>query len=328
MNHAELAIFALNASRPFGEAVSGHLRIPLAPHEERDYEDGEHKVRPLVSVRGKDVFVIQSMYQDSQQSVHDKLCRCLFFIGALKDASAGRVTAVMPYLCYGRKDRKVKPRDPVTTRYVASLFEAVGLNHAITLDVHNPAAFQNAWRIGTDQLAAKRLFVDYFAPLTRQKQVVVVSPDAGGMKQAEEFRRTLRRIVHTPVHSALMEKYRNDHIVAGETLAGDVAGKIAIVIDDLISTGTTIVRAAEACRKNGAAAVYAAASHGLFSSQANETLSNPALEKVVVTNTVPPFQLSSNLVREKLVVLDAASLFAEAIKRMHSDKSIVELLAA
>ncbi|HYR87759.1 MAG TPA: ribose-phosphate pyrophosphokinase [Terriglobia bacterium] len=327
MNHSELAIFALNASRSFGETVSGHLGIPLEPHEERDYEDGEHKVRPLVSVRGKDVFIIQSMYQDSEQSVHDKLCRCLFFIGALKDASAGRVTAVIPYLCYGRKDRKVKPRDPVTTRYIAGLFEAVGLDHAITLDVHNPAAFQNAWRIATDHLEAKRLFVDYFAGLMKRKEVVVVSPDAGGMKRAEEFRRTLRGILQTPVHSALMEKYRNDQIIAGDTLSGDVAGKTVIILDDLISTGTTILRAAEACRKNGATTVYAAASHGLFSSKANETLSNSALEKVVVTSTVPPLRLDSNLVQEKLVVLDAASLFAEAIKRMHSGESIVDLLA-
>jgi len=302
--------------------------MPLNAHEERDYEDGEHKARPLVSVRHKDVFVIQSMYQDSQQSVHDKLCRCLFFIGALKDASAGRVTAVIPYLCYGRKDRKVKPRDPVTTRYVASLFEAVGLDHAIMLDVHNPSAVQNAWRIGTDHLEAKMLFVEYFVPLIKGKQVVIVSPDAGGMKRAEDFRRALKLILRTPVHSALMEKYRNEHVVAGETLVGDVAGKVAIVVDDIISTGTTIARAAEACRRNGATTVYAAASHGLFSSEANEALSNPALEKIVVTNTVAPFHIDSRLARTKLVILDATLLFAEAIKRMHSGESIIELLAA
>jgi len=328
MNYSGLAVFALNASRTFGEAVSRHLGIPLEPHEEQEFEDGEHKARPLVSVRGKDVFVIQSMYDDSQQSVHDKLCRCLFFLGALKDGSAGRTTAVIPYLCYGRKDRKSNPRDPVTTRYVASLFEAVGLTHVVTLDVHNVAAFQNAWRIGTDHLEAKKLFAEYFARLTNPKQIVVVSPDAGGMKRAEEFRHTLRLVLPVPIHSALMEKYRNDEIVGGETLTGNVAGKTAIIIDDLINTGTTIARTAEACRKHGAAEVYAAASHGNFSRAANKAISNPALDKVVITNSIPPFQIKMNLAREKLVVLDATSLFAEAIKRMHSGESITELLAA
>src|SRR5512135_3205205 len=137
-------LFALNASRAFGERVAQRLGMPLSPHEERDFEDGEHKARPLASVRGADVFVIQSLYGEPGQGVNDKLCRLLFFIGALRDASAGRVTAVVPYLCYARKDRKTQARDPVTTRYVAALFEAVGTDRVLTLDVHNLAAFQNA----------------------------------------------------------------------------------------------------------------------------------------------------------------------------------------
>src|SRR5262245_24951388 len=185
MNRGDLVVFALNASKDFGAAVARHLSVELAAHEEREFEDGEHKIRPLVSVRGKDVVVIQSLYGDSRQTVNDKLCRLLFFLGALKDASAGRVMAVMPYLCYARKDKKTKPRDPVTTRYVATLFEAVGVNYALTLDVHNLAAFQNAWRIGTDHLEAKNLFVNYFAGLEMPREVAVVSPDAGGIKRAE-----------------------------------------------------------------------------------------------------------------------------------------------
>ena len=155
MKREDLVLFALNASKDFGAAVGRHLGMELAAHEERDFEDGEHKIRPLVSVRGKDVFVVQSLYGDSEQTVNDKLCRFLFFLGALKDASAERVTAVMPYLCYARKDKQTKPRDPITTRYVADLFEAVGVSRAFTLDVHNLAAFQNAWRIETDHLEAR-----------------------------------------------------------------------------------------------------------------------------------------------------------------------------
>lgn len=208
------------------------------------------------------------------------------------------------------------------------MFEAVGVSHAVTLDVHNVAAFQNAWRIGTDHLEAKNLFADYFAGLAIPKDVVVVSPDVGGIKRAEKFRQALSRVLPVPVHSGFVEKYRSEGLVTGEAFAGDVAGKTAIIIDDLISGGTTIACAAEACQKRGAVAVYAAASHGLFSSKAGEAISHPAMKTVVVTNTVPPFRLDADLIREKLVVLDVTTLFAEAIKLIHSDESIVDLLGS
>jgi ribose-phosphate pyrophosphokinase len=326
MNHREIAIFAPGPGREFGEKVSAHLGIPLSAHEEREFEDGEHKIRPLVNVRGKDVFVIQSLYGDNRQSVNDKLCRLLFFLGALRDASADRVTAVIPYLCYARKDKKSKPRDPVTTRYVAGLFEAMGVDQVVTLDAHNLAAFQNAFRIRTDHLEAKRLFVDHFISLARQEEVVVVSPDVGGVKRAEDFRQAFSNALGRPIHGAFMEKYRSEGVVSGEAVIGDVSGKMAIIIDDLISSGTTLARAAESCRGRGATKVYAAASHGVFSGKASQTLSNSALEKVVITDTIPPFRLDPDLARTKLVVLDASRLFAEAIRRIHSGGSIVELL--
>src|ERR1051325_3174703 len=123
MDLSSIAVFALNSSREFGENVCAHLGIQRSAHEEREFEDGEHKARSLINVRGKDVFVIQSLYSDDRQSVNDKLCRFLFFLGSLHDASAKRITAVIPYLCYARKDRKSKSRDPITTRSVAALFE-------------------------------------------------------------------------------------------------------------------------------------------------------------------------------------------------------------
>ena len=191
MNHREIAIFAPSPSREFGEKVSAHLGVSLSAHEEREFEDGEHKIRPLINVRGKDVFVVKSLYGDNRQSVNDKLCRLLFFLGALRDASAECVTAVVPYLCYARKDKKSKPRDPVTTRYVAGLFEAMGVDRVVTLDAHNLATFQNAFRIRTDHLEAKRLFVEHFIPLARQEEIVVVSPDVGGI--APQARRCVCR---------------------------------------------------------------------------------------------------------------------------------------
>src|SRR5665213_3632220 len=132
-----MKLFALNTTQSFGELVAKELNLSLSLHEEREFEDGEHKARPLENVRNQDVFVIHSLYSDADQSVNDKLCRLLFFISALKDASAKKVTAIIPYLCYARKDRKTKSRDPVNTRYVARLLEASGADSIVTMDVHN-----------------------------------------------------------------------------------------------------------------------------------------------------------------------------------------------
>ena len=323
-----LQLFSLEAGHELGKNVSEKLGVPLSPHEEREFEDGEHKARPLVNVRGNDVFVIESLYGDSGHSVNDKLARLLFFLGALGDASAGRVTAVVPYLAYARKDRKTKPRDPVTTRYLAALFEAVGIDRILVMDVHNPAAYQNAFRCRSDHLEARPIFVRYFASLAEigKGELVVLSPDAGGVKRAESFRQHLERVLGTGIRNAFMEKQRSGGVVSGETLVGAVEGRTVIVIDDLISTGTTLLRAAQACRKLGARKVFAAATHGIFVGDANRVLAEPAVDEILVTNTVPPFRLDPKLLEEKVRVLDAAELFAEAITRIHGGGSLVELL--
>ena len=184
-------------------------------------------------MREKDVFVVCSLHGEAGHSVNDKLCRLLFLLGALRDASARRVTAVVPYLCYARKDRKSKPRDPVTTRYVAQLFEVMSIDRLVTLDVHNLAAFQNAFRIPTEHLEARTLFIQHFATRFQGADVAVVSPDAGGVKRAEAFRAALERALGRPVGSAFMEKYRSAGVLRGSTLVGDVKGRIAILVDDL-----------------------------------------------------------------------------------------------
>ena len=321
-----MTLFVLNSSRTFGEEVSLRLAVEPGLHEEREFEDGEHKARPLISVRGKNAFVIQSLYADHQQSGNDKLCRLLFFIGALKDAAAARVTAVVPYLAYARKDRKTKPRDPVTTRYVAALFEAVGTDAVMTLDVHNLAAFQNAFRCRTEHLEANMLFVEHFVPVLKDSEVVVVSPDAGGVKRAERLRQLLSHALGKPVGAAFAEKYRSLGVVSGDMVVGDVEGKNVIIVDDLISTGTTIARTARACHTRGAARVFAAATHGLFMEGAEAALSDNVLEGIVVTDTVPPFRLKDGPVKAKLTVLSSALLFAKAIHRLHVCGSITELL--
>jgi ribose-phosphate pyrophosphokinase len=319
MDAKAICLFALNSTREFGASVASRLSIALAEHEEKEFEDGEHKARPLVSVRGKDVFVVQSLYADSRQSVNDKLCRLLFFAGALKDADAAHVVAAIPYLCYARQDNRSQAGEPVTTRYLASLFEAVGIDHVVAMDVHNLAAYQNAFRCRTDHLEARGLFVEHFASILQGEKVVTLSPDIGGIKRAEKFRAALGRRLEQPIAGGFMEKYRVAEGLAGERLIADVGGRCVIIVDDLISTGKTIARAAAACRAAGATRVYAAASHGLFAGNAGALLDSDAINQIIVTNSVPAFRLSPPL-SEKVVVLDAASLFACAIERIHEGK--------
>jgi ribose-phosphate pyrophosphokinase len=326
MNNHEPCLFALDATREFGEKVALRLGVPLSPHEERFFDDGEHKSRPLANVRGRNVFVVHSLHSDATQSVNDKLCRLLFFIGALKDASAASVTAVAPYLAYARKDQKSKPRDPVTTRYVARMFEAVGTDRVVTLDVHNLAAFQNAFRCNTEHLRADGLFVEHFVPLLSDGDAVVVSPDAGGIKRADRFRKRLSAALGRPVAAAFAEKHRSGNVLSGELIVGDVQGRCAIILDDLISTGSTIARTVKACRSLGATSVYAAASHGLFVGEASQLLADDALTGIIVTDSVPPFRLGEGKARAKLTVLSTAPRFAEANRCIHEGGSIVELL--
>ena len=321
----EPLLFALSASRDFGEAVSRELGVALAAHEEREFEDGEHKDRPLVSVRDGDVYVVQSLYRDANASADDKLTRLLFFLGALKDAAAARLTAVVPYLAYSRKDRRSKPRDPVTTRYIAALFEAVGTDCVLTLDVHNLAAYQNAFRCRSEHLEAASLFVERLKPLLGNDDVVVVSPDAGGIKRADAFRQRLAASLGRPVGSAFAEKYRSSGVVSGEALAGDVAGKVAVVVDDLICAGTTLARATLHCREHGATRVLAVASHGVFADAANTVLGESEVERIVVTDTIPPWRVRDARLKSKLDVVSTARLFAETIRRLNCGGSIVEL---
>lgn len=319
-------VFVPAAGHEFGHAVCTELGLVPAAHEEREFEDGEHKTRPLENVRGRDVYVVQSLHTGGGQSVNDKLCRMLFLLGALRDASAGRITAVAPYLCYARKDRRTKPRDPVTTRYVAALFEAMRIDRILTMDVHNSAAYENAFHVPAEQLEARPLLVRHFASiLTRREPVVVVSPDIGGAKRAEAFRQSLSQAIEQEVSGAIVEKYRSAGVVTGEAVAGDVGGRVAIIVDDLISSGGTLARAASACRNRGAVAVHAAATHGLFNENAPDTLGESCLASVVVTSTVPPQHATLERLGPRLVVVDVAPLFAEAIGRLHGDGSLVEL---
>lgn len=322
-----LAIFALDSSRPLGEKVAGLLQVELSPHEVREFEDGEHKIRPLVDIRNRDVYIIYSLHGEEKQTGADKLCRLLFFIGALKDAGAARITAVVPYLCYARKDRRTKPRDPVTTRYVAQLFEAVGADRIMTIDVHNIAAFQNAFRCSAIALDAQAIFARYIAAEIGEEPVAVVSPDLGGEKRAELFRQRLEKLLNRPITKGFMDKYRSMGKVTGETFAGDVVKRTVIVLDDLISTGGTMARTAAACRKHGSEKIWLFATHGVFSADAPANLQDVSIDRIIITDSAPlPTRVDTTGFEARLTVISVAGLIAEAIRRCNTGGSIEELL--
>ena len=324
---SRLQLFAMKGSDALGAAIAETLGCPLSVHEERDFEDGEHKIRPLETVAGSDVYVVHSLHGGPIESPNDKLCRLLFFIGALRDAGAEKVTAVVPYLCYARKDRRTKSNDPVTIRYVAALLEAVGTSTVVTLEVHNEAAFENAFRCRTVALTAAQLFIERFkATIPHSDKICVISPDLGGGKRADLLREALEAAIKRPVAKAFVEKHRSAGIVSGDLFVGDAEGATCIIIDDLISTGGTLVRAAKAARAHGARKIFACVAHGLFMPGSEKALADPAIDRIMALDAVPPFRLGPGVVRDKLEVIPAAPLLAEAIRRLHDHNALTDLL--
>lgn len=303
-------LFALDGSQAYAGRVAAHLGLDLAAHEERVYEDGECKSRPLLPVSGRQVLVVHSLYADAQQSGHDKLCRLLFFCGALKDAGACSVQVLAPYLCYGRKERRTQEQDPIITRYVAALFEACKVDRLLTLEVHSEAAFDNAFRIPTRNLAGAELLADYFAPrLGADEPLVAISPDSGGIKRAEQFRLALQQRLGRPVSSAYLVKQRINDQVTQARLVGTVAGMTALIVDDLVNTGSTLLHAAQACQAAGARRILAGAMHGLFTGS-SAWLDQAPLERLVVADTVEPWRLPAEQRQRRLDILDSSTLVA------------------
>lgn len=320
-------IFALSNSRALAETVAAQLECAVAAHEERKFEDGEFKIRPLVGVRGRDVYVFADLSASACESVNDKLCKLLFFVGALKQSAAQRVTVVAPYLCYARKERQTKPRDPVVTRYIAQMFEAVGVDCVITMTAHDLAAFQNAFRCGAEHLDANALFAHALAERLAGREVAVVSPDPGGEKRAELFREMLERVLKTPVTKGLVEKKRSMGKVTGDLFSGDVAGRVAIIFDDMIVGGGTMTRAAQACRRAGAREVLAVATHGLFTGGAEHLFGDPSIDEIWITDSVmPTAAVEAHMRNGRVKVAPLGKLLAGVIRTCHSGGSINELL--
>lgn len=314
-----MQLYALDADTTLAQALAAQLGVALCPHENRAFEDGERKLRPLTSPRGADAYVLHSLFGDPHHSPHDKLCQLLMFIATLRDHGAARVTAVVPYLAYARKDRQTKPFDPLNLRYVAQLFEAVGVAQVIVLEAHNLAAFQNAFRCPTLHLSAHMAFDAMVEPWLNQGPLVVASPDPGGVKRAQLWRESLQTRVRPTVGFAMVDKRRSAGVVSSDHLvAGNVAGATVLLLDDLIASGETLRRAAVAVRQAGAQSVVACAAHGLFTGTAAQVLADAAIDRLLVTDSVPTFRLPlDSAVRQKLTVTSVAPLLADAIRACH-----------
>ena len=321
-----MRLFALKGTETLGQAIASEIGCELDPLEEREFPEGEHKSRPLISVRNEDVYIVHSLYGHDGKSPDDRLLRLLFFIATCRDNGAARVTAVLPYLAFMRKEEQTKPRDPVTSRYVATLLETVGTDMVVGLEVHNKAAFQNAFRCRTTHLDAHHLLVEKVKNLAGHSKVVFLSPDTGGMKRASLVREAYEAAAGRSAGIAMMEKHRSEGVVSGDLFAGDVAGADVFIVDDMIATGGTLLRAAEACRQRRASHVYGIATHALYEQWSGEFVASTALDRIVVTDSTGALESLPHEVLSRLEIVSCAGLLGEAIRRLHGGGSINRLL--
>ena len=309
-------LFAPLSSADLGERVAACLGIALNESEEREFEGGEHKMRPLDEVRGCDVFIVASLNGDASASANDKLCRLLFFVGALRDAGAAHITACIPYLCYARKDRRTQPHDPVTTRYVAQLFEAVGVDRIVVIDIHNEAAFDNAFRCNTIRIEGAEIFGPTLAEYVDAARCVVASPDIGGVKRAQLLREALSKRFGSEVGFAFAEKRRVGGVVTGDAFIGDVADRDVVIYDDMIVSGGTIARASRAARAAGARKVIVAAAHAAFTPDAQQLFGEAGPDRVLVSDSIGLPESFQSKLGSQLQVCSCAPLLAEAIRTL------------
>lgn len=331
-NIRPLKIFGMNASEEYAKSVAEHIGETLAPHKEHCFEDGECYAKSSDglkgNVRGHNVFVIQSLYSDNEESVADKFVKLCIMCGSLKDASAHEVTVVIPHLGWARQDRKTESRAPITTKYIARMLESCGIDRALFMDVHNLAAEQNAFRVPLDNLEAKLLHAEWCAEkLSDSKKIRVMTPDAGGLGRATRFRTALANKLKNKENIEVVhfDKVREKGKVVGGRVVGDIEDADVIAYDDMISTGGTMEKACRAVLKGGGRIAGVVATHGLFCGKANEVLNGLDVD-LVVADTVVPFRLNEQN-RKKLHIVETSKIMADAIWRIHSGTgSLSELL--
>ncbi|MBK6880799.1 MAG: ribose-phosphate pyrophosphokinase [Elusimicrobia bacterium] len=308
---AALKIFSGNAHPALAKEIADVLGTAVGRAHVGRFPDGEVEVKIQENVRGADCFIVQP----TSYPANDNLLELLLMVDALRRASAWRITAVLPYFGYGRQDRKAEPRVPISAKLVSNIIRAAGVDRVLTMDLH-AGQIQGFFDIPVDHLYANPVLVSYFKKKVAPEEWVVVSPDAGGVERARAFAKRLETGL------AIIDKRRlSPNEAAVMHVIGDVRGKKALIIDDLVDTGGTLVKAAQALKDAGAIHVSAAAAHGVLAGPAIDRLNASPVEELVITNSIPLNHKDDR----KIKVLSVASLLAEAIQRIHSEQSISEM---
>ena len=303
-----LRIFTGNSNIDLVEKISEKLNIPIGKSEVKNFSDGEINVEIDESVRGMDVFVIQSICAP----VNNNLMELLILIDALKRASARRITAVLPYYGYARQDRKVSPRAPISAKLVADLITTAGASRILTVDLH-AGQIQGFFNIPVDHLFAAPVLLDYLKQL--KNDIVIVSPDAGGVERARAYAKRLNSSL------AIIDKRREGANVSQVmNIIGDVSGMVAVLVDDMVDTGGTLVRGAYALIEKGAKAVFACCTHPVLSGEAVKLLMESPIEEMIVTDTIPLREEAKAC--PKIKVFSISSLLGDAIRRIYEDESV------
>ncbi len=309
----KLKIFSLNSNYPLAQEIAEQMGVELGKSSVKHFSDGEVQISIEESIRGCDVFIVQS----TSAPVNEHLMELLIMVDAVKRASARTINVVMPYYGYARQDRKAKAREPITAKLVANLLETAGADRVIVLDLHAPQ-IQGFFDILIDHLQAVPILSDYFKTKNfNPEDVVIVSPDHGGVTRARKMAERLK----API--AIIDKRRpKPNVAEVMNIVGNIEGKTCILIDDIIDTAGTITIGANALIEAGAKEVYACCSHPVLSGPAIERIENSAIKELVVTNTI---QLPEEKMSPKVKQLSVANLMAEAISRVYENKSVSTL---
>ena len=309
----EIKIFAGNSNPPLAEAIARYVGVPIGQAEVGRFSDGEVQVEITENVRGGDVFVLQSICTPT----NDHLMELLLMLDAFKRASARRITAVIPYYGYARQDRKVSPRVPISAKLVADLITTAGASRVLTVDLH-AGQIQGFFDVPVDHVYANPVLLESLRDRVGRRDVTVISPDAGGVERARAFAKRL------DANLAIIDKRRaRPNEVAEMQIIGEVDGRVAVIVDDMVDTAGTLFAAAAAVREGGAPLVFACATHPVLSGPAIGRLANSSLDELIVTDTIPLRPEAAKL--GKLRVLTVAPLLGEAIRRTHDEASISSL---
>jgi ribose-phosphate pyrophosphokinase len=312
----KLALIAGRTNTELAEEVAWQLGVPLLDAHCTEFANGELHCRLGASVRGTDVFILQSHTSTGESSVNDAILEHLIMVDAARRASAKRITAVMPFFGYARQDRKSEGREPITARLVADMFSAAGAQRLMSVDLHS-GQIQGFFNGPVDHLTAMPVLVDYMSKLG--DDLVVVSPDAGRVKVAERYSNMLHADLAI-IHKRRLKGEKN--MVEARDVIGEVAGRTCVLIDDMIDTAGTIVAAAEQLKEKGAERILAATTHGVFSGPAIDRLKNSCIEKIVITNTLP---LPPERQLDKIEVLSIANVIADTIDAVFEDTSVSDI---